>query len=522
MDETEDRARNGAASNDSELTRPVAGEVEERTAGGVEIEGKKIRGVIPFGTRSVDMGGWFEQVEPTAFRDTRFDELRCVIDHRGVPLGRFPTTLTVAERPDGLHWSLDPPRSRADVIEAVERGDMRAGSWRMVVARDRWDGDVRHVESIAELLDVTLVGAERPAYPAAAVEYRSQPPNQEAVGPEVTDMAETADNQQQEQGREQAEDRAHAPGGLNVEDRVEVTPTRRPLFEEISIAAREVSVGEVRSLTTAVSLSNPEYSTQFFDVLRPQSAFLRSGVRTLTTQSDTVIYPVLTGDPAIGWVAEGGTIAASDPGLGSGTAVPHKLAVRTEYSNELVEDSSPGVEQIFRQVLVARAAVNVDSAAFEGTGLAPQPFGMGLVSGIGNVNASTAASSITWAGSAVAALEAGYAPRPYVYVGGTSLAKDLRQVRGGTANDAYLFPVGSEDMPTIYGASGYVAPALNGGTAYFYAPSCCYLISRTQQFDVEVNRARLFDSDRSEMRLRARLDYFFPFPQAIVRGTAVP
>ena len=97
-----------------------------------------------------------------------------MIDHRGVPLGRYPTTLDVEDRDDGLHWTLDPPRSRQDVVEAVERGDMRAGSWRMVVARDRWVGDVRHVEAIAELKDVTIVGAEEPAYgDAAAVEYRT-------------------------------------------------------------------------------------------------------------------------------------------------------------------------------------------------------------------------------------------------------------------------------------------------------------------------------------------------------------
>ena len=100
---------------------------------------------------------------------------------------------------------------------------------------------------------------------------------------------------------------------------------------------------------------------------------------------------------------------------------------------------------------------------------------MGNLPGIGNVNASSANTSIGFAGSAVAALEAGFAPRPYVYVGGTSLIKDLRQIKAGTSYDAPLFPPTSEDLPALYGASGYLAPAITAGTCYFYWPSSCFV-----------------------------------------------
>lgn len=77
------------------------------------------------------------------------------------------------DRSDGLHWAVDPPASREDVREAVERGDLRAGSWRMVVGKERWDGDTRHVQAISELRDVSIVSD--PAYPSAQVEYRAAP-----------------------------------------------------------------------------------------------------------------------------------------------------------------------------------------------------------------------------------------------------------------------------------------------------------------------------------------------------------
>ena len=156
--------------------RPKTGEVETRH-NEIATEGRKIRGVVPYAVESRDMGGWKEIIEPGALRQANLDELIARVDHAGVPIGRFPKSLDVEDRSDGLHWSVVPPESRADLREAVERGDLRAGSWQMVVGRDRWEDEVRHVEQIAELRDVSVVSA--PAYPAAAVEYRSAPTNTE-------------------------------------------------------------------------------------------------------------------------------------------------------------------------------------------------------------------------------------------------------------------------------------------------------------------------------------------------------
>jgi hypothetical protein len=121
-------------------------------------------------------------------------------------------------------------------------------------------------------------------------------------------------------------------------------------------------------------------------------------------------------------------------------------------------------------------------------------------------------------------LESNSAPRPYAYVGGANLARHLRETRVGTGGtvDEYLFPIGSEELPSIWGARGFVAPHLAAGTAYVYSPSACFVVNRTSGFDIEIDRSRLFNIDSSEMRLRARLDFFFPYTNAITRGTAVP
>ncbi len=200
------------------MKKPEPGQVEERTAPTTTIEGKRLRGIVPYNVESRDLGGWREIIEPGALSTAVFDDLVAVVDHSGIPLGRYPSTLQLEDGDDGLRWAVDLPESRSDVREAVERGDLRAASWRMVVARDRWDGDVRHVEEIAELRDVSIVTA--PAYPSALTEFRS---TDSAEAEEVTPMAIEAPIENA-QTVEHVEDRATpVAGGLDVTTRAAVT-----------------------------------------------------------------------------------------------------------------------------------------------------------------------------------------------------------------------------------------------------------------------------------------------------------
>ena len=114
------------------MNRPTAGEVEQRNApdAPVTVEAIRLRGLVPDGVESRDLGGWREVIDPGALAGARLDDLVCTVDHAGLLLGRFPTTLAVEHADDGMHWSVELPESRSDVREAVERGDLKAGSWR--------------------------------------------------------------------------------------------------------------------------------------------------------------------------------------------------------------------------------------------------------------------------------------------------------------------------------------------------------------------------------------------------------
>src|SRR4051794_21961304 len=105
--------------------RPSPGELEARsTPEAPTIEGRRLRGIVPYGVESRDLGGWREVIEPRALRSARLDDLVATVDHAGIPIGRYPTTLDLEDRDDGAHWAVSLPESRSDVREAVQRGDL--------------------------------------------------------------------------------------------------------------------------------------------------------------------------------------------------------------------------------------------------------------------------------------------------------------------------------------------------------------------------------------------------------------
>jgi hypothetical protein len=71
------------------VNRPTPGQLEERSEP-LTVDGQRLRGRIPYGVESRDMGGWKEVIEPTALRGARLDDLVATVDHVGVPIGRYP------------------------------------------------------------------------------------------------------------------------------------------------------------------------------------------------------------------------------------------------------------------------------------------------------------------------------------------------------------------------------------------------------------------------------------------------
>ena len=527
--------------------RPTAGTVEERQAPAVAVDGRRLRGVIPYGVESRDLGGWREVIEPGALRGARLDGLVATVDHVGLPLGRFPTTLELEDRADGAHWSVEPPESRADVREAVERGDLRAGSWRMVVGREEWRGDVRHVHEIEELRDVAV--ATNPAYPAASVELRSaedvdneagerrqkegKMPDENtgaAVEERTEDEQETEERTEERPAEERSTERAEERGNLRVEDRNQ-TSTERTVEERVTEAIRSVNKGEARDITTASAsaIAPPELATFIWDKLRARSIALRAGAPVIPTMREKVTWPQLVSDVGPEWTSELGELSEGAPGLESLSAVPKKLAhLISKISNEVIDDSEPDLIDVLNNHLIAMLGLKFDLGFFEGDPEANEDSIRGLkhVAEIQEVSMGENGAALTNYDpiiEAVGKLRAADVPEPYAVAMHSTVQTELELLKEESESNKQL--ARPDGLPPFFTSSQLATDEEQGEaedarSIYVYAPAQVPVVRRSEA-QIELDRSRLFHEDASEMRGKLRADVLAPNPQSICRVVGV-
>jgi len=126
-----------------------------------------------YGTRSVDLGGFTEEIMPGAFdrvlADERLDVMGLFNHDQNLVLGRTRSgTMRLSADDRGLRYEIDPPASRGDVIELIRRGDVYGSSFAFTVDRDGEDwktedgAHVRYIRAVTGLYDTGPVLS--PAY----------------------------------------------------------------------------------------------------------------------------------------------------------------------------------------------------------------------------------------------------------------------------------------------------------------------------------------------------------------------
>ena len=133
--------------------------------------------------RSVNLGNFTEEIMPGAFDGVMKREKRNVVgvfNHdTNIVLGTERAgTLRLAPTEQGLGYEIDPPATRADIVELIRRGDVYGSSFAFTVAKDgdEWTtdengGHLRYVRAIEGLYDVGPVLT--PAYEDTSVAVRS-------------------------------------------------------------------------------------------------------------------------------------------------------------------------------------------------------------------------------------------------------------------------------------------------------------------------------------------------------------
>ncbi|MGI8462576.1 MAG: HK97 family phage prohead protease, partial [Solirubrobacterales bacterium] len=344
---------------------------EQRTAtvevADVKAEGRTLSGFAAlYGVESRDLGGFTEIIEPGAFGDVLAGEPDVYLTFNHSPdkiLARTTSkTLRLRDEDRGLAFEADlgDGPTAQDVREMVKRGDVSGASFRFVVDAETWQGEVRSVTKIAELIDLSL--ATTPAYDGPKVELRSREP----APIERTDVETETKTTEPEERAGPPEERTETGTRLTVESRSEVAE-ERTIDQRIEDGLRSVRKGESRALTTAISISPQELSTTLFDRLRARSVVLGTGISTLSTERDSVVYPLLTADLTADATAEAATITPSDPTFSTTTATPRKMAALTQVSNEVLDDSDPSLAGVLNDHLMKVLALKLDQQLLEGS-----------------------------------------------------------------------------------------------------------------------------------------------------------
>ena len=134
-----------------------------------------------YSSRSVDLGGFEEVIEPGAFDDilNRSPDVLALFNHQPeAVLARSTSgTLRLSVDDKGLAYSFDMPNTTLgrDLGELMQRGDIYSSSFAFMVdkAEFRKEGGktVRYISKIKDLVDVSVVTT--PAYPEASSAIRS-------------------------------------------------------------------------------------------------------------------------------------------------------------------------------------------------------------------------------------------------------------------------------------------------------------------------------------------------------------
>lgn len=153
-----------------------------------------------FNRYSQNLGGFVEQVDPAFFNKSRADgwpDVMARYNHDdNMLLGTTGGgTLSLELDGTGLLYEVDPPAARADILELVERGDVRKSSFAFRAYEEDWgltdQGFPLRTLLSGQLVDVAPVNM--PAYIDSTAGLRSLARRMEADETEVRKLAEAND-----------------------------------------------------------------------------------------------------------------------------------------------------------------------------------------------------------------------------------------------------------------------------------------------------------------------------------------
>ncbi|MEA3540536.1 MAG: phage major capsid protein [Pseudomonadota bacterium] len=139
----------------------------------------------------------------------------------------------------------------------------------------------------------------------------------------------------------------------------------------------EIFETRVQTTSNAGTLTPTTFRPDLFTSALTATAVVTTlGATTLSGLTGDVVIPRETDSPAVGWVAENVALSYDDAAFDSLSLEPHHVGVISEISRQMLQQSSPAIEQLLRNMQARNIALEIDRAAINGSGSGAEPRGL--------------------------------------------------------------------------------------------------------------------------------------------------
>lgn len=180
-----------------------------------------------------------------------------------------------------------------------------------------------------------------------------------------------------------------------VSDELEKRNTKRSQGSSFFIPTNVRAAYAAGADATGGFLVENDRSMDIISALVSKLVLKRAGAKVLTGLKGGIQIPKSAGGTTMYWVAESGAITQSESTIGQVALNPKTAGVYSEFSKQLLIQSSHDVEAFVRGELENAMAQGLDIAGLRGSGASNQPKGVLNYAGIGSVVGGTNGATIT-------------------------------------------------------------------------------------------------------------------------------
>lgn len=283
-----------------------------------------------------------------------------------------------------------------------------------------------------------------------------------------------------------------------------------------ALAKRDFTVSGTSSATVATNL----YPDQFIELLKDRYIIGKLGCVFMPGVVGNIAIPKMSAGTTCYHVSEGGDITESQPTLGQVTGTPHTIGALVDITRRMIEQSTPGAEDLVRMEIMDRVMLGVQTDVFAGTGSDGQPTAITGAEGINNPSVTqgtpTYAEILNFLGDIEADNASGenmqWAMTSEVWV---KLASTMRTATYGD------IPVLDPEKPTMLGHTWHKSEGLPANSLWFGNWATVVIPMWGSGIEVASDTAKLFASGGVTLRALLDFDVMVRQGKALAYNTAV-